>query len=438
MFGGLSLTRQRISQRASRVAAGFVWTILVVCAVPTVTFAQQTLEDFEQKGLDLGAFKLFPDLGLGMVFTDNVFAVPNSGTLFVNTATGELEDVPRDDDFIATITPTLNLRSDFRRHAINASIGGEIGKYFQFSSQDYEDFESEIGGVYEWTPVFSTFLEADYANLHESRTDEDARNIVQITEFDDYGFSGGFDLRKKRTRLRGFAGFRRLEFAQELESDRDRTALTGQLRGDYAMTRQLGTFALVRFVNTNFDRRGISGLTPQGQLVFDGINRDSNRLIARGGLTWDFAETLVGELGGGVDGASFSDPETDNQLRGGFDGSLAWNIDPLTTLDIGGGSRIVPNTGVGASGSLVVNAGVGLTRALSRRWTVSGGFDYDRNERIDNPRTDDTYTGVLATEYSFNRYLSVSGAYRYQQRESTINSNDFRINSAFLTVTGRL
>ena len=70
-------------------------------------------EDYAPKGVPVGSFKLFAGVEAGEVFNDNLYATSN--------ATGKTAT------FIQLINPTLEMRSDWQNHMLNAYAKGGFG-----------------------------------------------------------------------------------------------------------------------------------------------------------------------------------------------------------------------------------------------------------------------------------------------------------------------
>ena len=74
--------------------------------------AVREFETYDPKGVRLGGFKLFGTLEADEVFNDNIYATSN--------ATGKQAA------FIQLINPTLELRSDWANHMLNAYAKGGL------------------------------------------------------------------------------------------------------------------------------------------------------------------------------------------------------------------------------------------------------------------------------------------------------------------------
>src|SRR5215468_11174351 len=83
-------------------------------------------ENYDAKGVRLGGYKLFATLEADEVFNDNIYATSN--------ATGKQAS------FIQLINPTLELKSDWTNHMLNAYAKGGFGLYSVNSSlNNYQD-----------------------------------------------------------------------------------------------------------------------------------------------------------------------------------------------------------------------------------------------------------------------------------------------------------
>jgi len=80
--------------------------------------------EIDPLGVRLGSFLLYPALSTGLVYNDNVFATQN------NTKS----------DFIATVVPRFDLRSNFGRHELRLTAEAEAGRYFDNASENYVDY----------------------------------------------------------------------------------------------------------------------------------------------------------------------------------------------------------------------------------------------------------------------------------------------------------
>lgn len=118
--------------------------------------AAQAAENYDPKGVQIGSFKLFPELALDEVFNDNIYAVP--------TADGKTGS------FIQTIQPTLDLRSDWSVHMLNAYAKAGFGFYgVDGSFNNYQDISVGTDGRYDIQRDWNVYGGASWNRRHEER-----------------------------------------------------------------------------------------------------------------------------------------------------------------------------------------------------------------------------------------------------------------------------
>lgn len=113
-------------------------------------------ENYDPKGVQLGSFKLFPELELDEVYNDNIYAVP--------TAVGKTGS------FIQMVKPTLDLRSDWSVHMLNAYAKGGLGFYgVDGTYNNYYDVSLGTDGRLDIQRDWNVYGGASWNRRHEER-----------------------------------------------------------------------------------------------------------------------------------------------------------------------------------------------------------------------------------------------------------------------------
>ena len=112
-------------------------------------------ENYDPIGMPVGSFRLFPVLELNEVYNDNIYAVP--------TAQGKTGS------FIQVIKPSLNLRSDWSQHMLNAFATGGFGLYAVDALNNYYDFGVGGDGRYDIRREWNVYGGASFNRRHEDR-----------------------------------------------------------------------------------------------------------------------------------------------------------------------------------------------------------------------------------------------------------------------------
>jgi hypothetical protein len=116
--------------------------------------AVRQAESYDALGVRLGGFKLFGTLEAGEVFNDNINATPNA--------------IGKQASFIQVINPTLDLKSDWNNHMLNAYAKGGFGFYgLNPSLNNYQDASVGANGRLDIQRNWNTYGAASWNRRHE-------------------------------------------------------------------------------------------------------------------------------------------------------------------------------------------------------------------------------------------------------------------------------
>lgn len=111
-------------------------------------------ENYDPKGVQIGSFKLFPELELDQIYNDNIYAVQGAGT----------------GAFIEQIKPTLDLRSDWNVHMLNAYAKGGIGFYsIDPGLNNFQDVSVGADGRFDIQRDWNVYGGTSWNRRHEER-----------------------------------------------------------------------------------------------------------------------------------------------------------------------------------------------------------------------------------------------------------------------------
>jgi len=103
--------------------------------------------------LVLGSFLFQPKLTVGYQYDSNIFAIRDNEA----------------DDTRLTISPDLSFSSNWEQHLVNLNVGGELGRYNQFTSEDYDDYWVNLDGRYDISEKMNIFGGVSHIGDHEER-----------------------------------------------------------------------------------------------------------------------------------------------------------------------------------------------------------------------------------------------------------------------------
>ncbi len=390
--------------------------------------------NYDAVGTRLGGFNLYPEATLEFMYDDNILAVD--------------KDAPEEfdlDDLIITLAPAIALRSDWSRHALN--MGGRVsaGRYNEYSSQDFTDYELWADGNIEFG---RSLLGAriSHNHLHELRTSANDERTVFPTEFNVDNVAVIYRYAPNRFYARGSLEFTNYDFDKTLRipefrppnyndnDDRDRLVTDVRLRGGYLISPSYSMFLEGRLYDFDYD------------LEEDrhGVKRDSDGYDVLIGSEFDLSGVTSGEVFLGYRNIEYVDIRFQTQDGPMFGANIDWNITQLTTVTLLGSQRLYGTTvvvaGEGpASGIETVELGVVANHELRRNIILNLELRGSNEEFLQTTREDDVVIFRLGGEYLLNRNWRLNAGYTYQKRDSnTANARDFRVNQIFLGILGQL
>ncbi len=135
----------------------------------------RALPEYTPEGIRAGDFLLFPSLTTSGGYTDNIYTS---------------DDNPRSDRFVS-LGPKLEFKSDFVRHALNASLFLERRLYAETKEENSTDYGGNISGIIDFTGNTLAPLSFGYKRDHYDRSIEEERIGTSPTVFDLVESSGG-------------------------------------------------------------------------------------------------------------------------------------------------------------------------------------------------------------------------------------------------------
>jgi hypothetical protein len=116
---------------------------------------EMELEGYQPLGVRIAPlqYMAYPEIGLTQQYESNVFRDPS----------GEQSD------FITSVQPGIRLQSYWKNHQLNVSARGDIGRYADNNSEDYEDVWLGADGRLDIRRGTYLTGEAEHASLHEFR-----------------------------------------------------------------------------------------------------------------------------------------------------------------------------------------------------------------------------------------------------------------------------
>lgn len=396
---------------------------------PNVTIADRPREDFDPLGIRAGSFFIFPSISLSGAYDSNAFATNDD----------------EDSDVGGILAPRIDVNSDWSRHALNFSAGAVGAAWAEYSENNYLDAYAATTGRLDVTraDIATGTLRVD--RLHEDRDDPDESGTTTIGTSDrgnlNRYYRGLADVQYRHNFARFFTlvggGVQRLlydDIGDREVSRRDRWEYGGRARVGYQLSPRIGTFIQGNYSWREYD---------EAQAVDGGFEkRDNQGWRASIGSDIDITNILFGELSFGYSERNYdSDAYKDTSGFGG-NGSLTWNVTPLTSVIATASSEILETTvtfdGDVADGNLQNAVGLEVQHELLRNLLLNGTLDYTRDDFQGTGRTDNVYGAGAGVSYLVNRNLTLDATYRFTKRDSDDNDSEFDRNYVLVGFTARL
>lgn len=390
--------------------------VIALLAAPAV--AQQNPSAFDPQGLRLGGFIASPSIELSEEYNTNI----------------REEEDGEDSSFITRISPELQVRSDFNRHAIALETGAEAGFFHSSSDDDYLDYFARSRGRIDVTRDATISGLIGYVHGSEGRGDVDSvSGAAEPTEFDDFRaeLSGQYKGGLFRVRPFALANYRSYDDTELLtgdeadESDRDRWRREGGLELGYEFLRGYEAFVRGAFYEVEYD----DSIRRNG-----GPSRDSDGFRGLAGVNIDLTRLVEMSAGAGYETRSF-----ESNVYEDYDGftasvDLDWYVTRLSTVSLGVERTLGETSFQDASHRVVTEGALAVRHELRRNLTLEAAFGYAESDYQNNARSDDIYTAGLGVEWIPMRNVAVEGQYRFSTRESNQNGEDFDLNQVFVGV----
>jgi len=364
--------------------------------------------------------------------------------------------------YFTSVNPSLTVRSNWRRHALNAELRGSYIWY----SRTWEDIITGTAQV-DCGCGGTTSIAVSGLPRTLDRPDMEARVIGRLDTHElshmdgEARFSLGTDNPGSPNVIAGLArlpiytraggslgytqNFNRLDvtlkggadrvFYQQSEftdgttssnDDREYHQFAASLRGTYDLTPGVKPFAEV------------SGDVRRHELPVDrnGIRRDSDAWTTRAGTTFEFSRIMTGEASAGWLTRRYKDPSLEELSGLVADASLIWLPSALTTVTFTARSASDESIVAAVSGLLRRDFTVQVDHAY-RRWligTFRAGMGFDDYASFTTPREDKRFFVSAALLYKMSRELQIRGEVRRDWLKSSIPSADYEANAALIGV----
>ena len=342
----------------------------------------------------MGSFIVLPTANASVAFDDNVFA----------------DNTNKKSDTITNVDGSVDVVSDWSRHALELYAGGGGSFYARNNDQDqgyanvgisglldiHRGFWIKGYGKYTFAPEERGFGESSLGFDEPIFTQAADGKLLAHREFNRLWLELGGDVERQTY------GDAKLAGVTVDQSFRDGTIYGGIARVGYEVSPRTSVFveggATTRdFTDAQFDGDQYNALA--------GFRYELTRLVS--------GEAAMGYMhfrsSGGLDDAD----------TWSYRGQLAWEATPLMSVALVGSRNLGSPTNLsGASNTIDSDIGVRADYAFRRDVTLTAGVGYGWLDYIDINRSDTYFKLTTGAEYEFRPSLSLWANYAFSQSDS--------------------
>ena len=414
--------------RLLRLAAGVALALLAVPASAETRTKEATelalheplppAQEPESPGVRLGAFVLFPVLGVSEIYDDNIFAARDG----------------RKHDFVTVAAPSLTAIADGSDEYVRLSAGGQIGRYKMHASENYADGQASAEGRFDLSPATRIFGGAWLGRDHEERESADEVFGREPTRYFDLQGYGGLRHRIGPVSVRLGGRIERLDFrdtpgntGETNNDDRDRTVYAGGVRIAYAVSPEIEPFA-----QAGFDFRRYDTATDDNRFARDS---DGRRLVL--GARISPLTDLSFQAFAGIMTQNYDDARLKDAHWPALGASVDWRAAPRTRIGAFLDRTIEETTLANASSSVDTIGALTLGQEIAERLVVQARVGAGQSRFTGTGRADDLVFAGATVTWRINPRISLIGEYHWTGATSTVDGEAYRRNRVLIGVEGR-
>ena len=360
-----------------------------------------TAQPYDPLGINVGSFRVFPQLETSGVALGNVF----------RSNTGAKQDLALD------FKPTIRAVSNWSSHLLDVTLSGDRSFHNQFPEEDDKAYSIDAKGRIDITKRINVELQAISSFSQEQRGSiNDPSTAGSRVSANVSTLSAAYNERFNRLaiQVRGSITDNQFTGGVATTPERNFTSKDAALRASYELKGGFSVFA---------EEVGNWREYELAQSV-DGIKRDSVGTKSRAGLA--LATTFwTGEASIGYARQDYADGRLAAVDGLTFDSALTWKPTAIDAVLFTATSQIGESTLAGTGGSVARSLGAEYRHNFARYWLVSGGVVLSTTNYDSASVTDRQWVATLGTEYYMSREVVLFGRYDHTDFTSSQVGRDY-------------
>ncbi|MGE0151809.1 MAG: outer membrane beta-barrel protein [Reyranellaceae bacterium] len=371
-------------------------------------------------GLEVGGLRMSPGLEVGAEYDDNIYRTKSN----------------KKDDLVLRARPSVTISTD-DWFPVNASISafGEIGRYVQYSGENYEEFGTAASMSWDLHEEWAFDVNGSVLRDLQRRGLDVDNTSDRPTIVWEYEAGAGIRYQGDPFAFRFSPTYRRYDFLDsggQNNDDRDRQEYLLDFRFAYKVGANTTLFVDPSYIWVRYD-------DPVDDF---GFNQDSQGYEVRVGVGYDVSTLIYIEAGVGYFHRNYRDSRLGSENGLSALGRFYWN--PTETLSFEGevtrgiSESDATQTGGSSGGAVATGAKLRAGWAVADNIVLDTGIGYYRYNYNDQDRTDNFYLFDVGARWYLNEYLYTTVRYAHEWRNSNVNSLDYHDNRFILTIGGQL
>ena len=359
--------------------------------------------DYDPMGVNVGAFRVFPQVDLDVLATNNYRAT----------------EVDRQGDVYMIIAPAVQFSSNWARHDLSGGAYFSQSVHALLPPEDVSQYGASVRGALDISRESQLRGSVNADHKVESRTSlgsfQGTATPVSYNIF--LGSVGGSQV-IDRLVLNATATIEQQDFFDVIGPDgeiidqdyRDVQTVRAGGSAQYEIRRGLGLLVSGMYVDARFNNRPTSPTTQ--------VFRDSTGFDLLAGVSLELTSLISGQIQFGYLSRQYRDPRLKDVSGPSFQADLLWNVTSLTSLRLGGARFIEDTASTSFAGNTRTEVNLSVDHELYRYIIVTADIAYSHYAANGPGPSGDEFGIGVVTQYLIDRHWSISGNLRYAQRTS--------------------
>jgi hypothetical protein len=367
-----------------------------------VSVLERPRPDYQAVGINVGAFQLFPAVTGTESYNDNILAAPT------NTIS----------DWITTINPSVDLRSNWSRNALELTASDTSNFYATNTSEDTNDYNVNLFG--RWDTGFESNFSGGFGYGHAAiprGSELTVEDTLTPVEYDSVTANVGAVQTLNRLRFTESLVFGRIAYDNSTDtignplllSQLDSNQVVAGVKASWAISPDIALF-----LNGFYNVRRYDNTPPAVPL-----DRNSSGYEATVGADFDITRLIRGQAQVGYLSQDYQSPVFHRVAGPVVHANLEYFLSALTTVTLHADRRVVDDVDPVAVSFLQTQGGAQVDHELLRNVILSGRASYETDDFTGVPRDDRVTTASARATYLMNRRLGLTAAYSFIDRQST-------------------